>query len=63
MKQPKTTQDFIDLKRKLGADEENGELFNNMTLNQFIKIVSKYFTGDMKKQLTKDKTNVKQKTL
>lgn len=55
MEQPKTRQDFIDLKRKLEADEENGKLFYCMTVDHFIKIVGKYFSGDMKKQLTKDK--------
>ena len=54
MEQPKTRQDFIDLKRKLEADEENGKLFYCMTVDHFIKIVGKYFSGDMKKQLTKE---------
>ena len=53
MKTPKTRQDFIKLKRKLEADEENGKLFYYMTVDHFIKIVGKYFTGDLKKQLMK----------
>ena len=53
MKTPKTRQDFIKLKRKLEADKENGKLFYYMTVDHFIKIVGKYFSGDLKKQLMK----------
>lgn len=52
MKQPKTRQDFIDLKRKLEADEETGQLFYYMTVEHFIKIVGTYFNGNLKRRLT-----------
>lgn len=51
MKQPKTKNDFIKLKRKLEANPDTGELFYYMTVEHFTKIISCYFNGNLKKQL------------
>jgi len=50
-KRPKTRDDFIKLKRKLESDPETGSIFYLMTVDHFIKIVSKYFNGSLKKVL------------